>query len=39
MNQSPVDLNGDGVADSGDASALELFLRKNEIADMTSGRR
>jgi poly(3-hydroxybutyrate) depolymerase len=39
MNQSPADLNGDGVADSRDVTALEVFLRKNEIADMTSGRR
>lgn len=39
MNQSPVDLNGDGVEDSRDVTALEVFLRKNEIADMTSGRR
>ena len=39
MNQSPADLNGDGVEDSRDVTALEVFLRKNEIADMTSGRR
>jgi len=37
--QEPFDVNGDGAADNADAACLEAFLRRNELADMTAGRR
>lgn len=36
---TPSDINGDGVADAADRRCLEAFLRRNELSDMTSGRR
>jgi poly(3-hydroxybutyrate) depolymerase len=39
INAQPVDLNADGVADSRDVTALEAFLRKNEIATAAGGQR
>ncbi|MEM9066468.1 MAG: alpha/beta hydrolase-fold protein [Planctomycetota bacterium] len=37
--QSPIDLNFDGFIDGADRRALERWVRRNEIADMTAGRR
>jgi YVTN family beta-propeller protein len=39
LNQQPVDVNADSVVNAEDISCLERFLRKDEIADMTAGRR
>ena len=39
ITQHPTDINGDGVADYEDAACLERYLRRNELEDMTAGRR
>ena len=39
ITQHPTDINGDGIADAEDAACLERYLRRNEIEDMTAGRR
>ena len=36
---SPVDINGDGVADAPDTACLERHIRRNEIAELSGGRR
>jgi hypothetical protein len=39
LNQQTIDVNADGVANAEDISSLERYLRRNEVADMTAGRR
>jgi hypothetical protein len=39
ITQHPTDINGDGIADAEDAACLERFLRRNELEDMSAGRR
>ena len=39
ITQHPTDINGDGIADAEDARCLERYLRRNELEDMTAGRR
>ena len=39
IHQNARDVNGDGVYDSRDIECIEAFIRRNEIRDMTDGRR
>jgi len=39
FERAPVDLNFDGLTDSADRRALERWVRRNELDDMTNGRR
>jgi 2',3'-cyclic-nucleotide 2'-phosphodiesterase (5'-nucleotidase family) len=39
INQNARDVNGDGVYDVHDIECIEAFIRRNEIRDMTAGRR
>ena len=39
ITQHPTDINGDGIADAEDARCLERYLRRNELEDMSAGRR
>ncbi|MDX2146672.1 MAG: hypothetical protein SFZ23_04050 [Planctomycetota bacterium] len=39
MTQSPIDIDRDGVTSPEDTRALECWLRRSELTDMSSGRR